>query len=444
MTKRKSVSKTDAFVNAMTGLGTSDPITKTIFQGNLRLSQVDAESYFTSHWINRRAVEVIPEDCFRKGVEIKIDDDNDVKKILGKIETIKAISEFEKASNLGRIYGGALLILGINDGALPEKPLNVNKIKSVDFIYAVDRWKINVFKKYDDPLKPKYNQPELYSITNKLGQIFKIHESRTLRFNGDWLPDNLLDQNDGWCDSIYVAILDSLKQYASCMDNGATLFQDFVTKVLKLPNLMELVQRGKTGDQALDKRINYANSKMANFNIALIGENEELTKIASSVAGLKELMDLYIEAVCGCIKTPRTRIFGQQLGVLAGATEQTRNYYDMVASWANKNVKDQMETFLRYIIIAELGKEPEDWSWSFPPLWQDTQKEILDQRKVQADIDAIYISNQVVTPEEVSVSRFTDRGFSFDTHIEMDLRGSDDKTGTQTANSEQDKNKPVQ
>lgn len=432
MKKDKSSERIDNFINTYNKLGESDNITRSVFSGNARLTEQEVNDIFTAHWINRRAVEVIAEDSLRQGIKLNIDDEDIIKKVNGKLEELNVLNEYEKAIVLARMYGGSLVILGINDGQTPEQPLNSKNIKSLDYLFSIDRHKIVIESKYNNPLKPNFNQPELYSVTDKNGKKYVIHESRTIRFDGDFIPDKLMDENSGWQDSIYVAIQETLKQYASAMSSGATLFQDFVTKVLKMPNLTELVKRQKTGDNSLEKRIQFASSKMANHNIVLVGDDEEYTKIATSVAGLKELMDLYIEAVCGAIETPRTRLFGQQLGVLAGATEQTRNYYDTVKKYQVKKIKPQFETLLKYILIIENGKEPEDWSWEFNPLWQDSQKELLEQKKLQADIDNIYLSQGVTTPEEIAVSRFTDRGYSFDTNIEIDLRESSGEQGAKT------------
>lgn len=426
----KKEKKTDAFINTYNKLGINDNVTRATFSAYTRFSQTECEDYFGAHWINRNAVTIIPEDLFRQGVSFKHDDIKVVENVHNKLEELEVIDNFLTSCILSRIYGGSLLILGIVDGRTPEQPVNTKAIKNIEFLHPIDRFKVRIKTYYTDPLKPNFNKPELYEVTNKEGKTSVIHESRVLRFDGDYLPESLAENNQGWYDSIYVSIQDSLKQYCTAMSSGATLFVDFITKVIKIPNLMDLVQRGKTGDNAIDKRIALASSKIANHNIVAIGEGEEFSKIATAVAGLKELMDLYIEAVCGSIKVPRTRLLGQQLGVLAGADEQTRTYYDVVKAYGNKHVKKQFETFLKYLLQAMFSKEPDSWAWEFNPLWQDSQKSLLEQRKIQADIDGIYLSQGVVTPEEIAVSRFTERGYSFDTHIEMELRENDGGEGT--------------
>ena len=55
----------------------------------------------------------------------------------------------------------------------------------------------------------------------------------------------------------------------------------------------------------------------------------------------------------------------------------------------------------------------------FPALWQETEREKIELRKIQADIDAVYIQNQVLLPEEVALNRFSPTGFSSETRIEL-------------------------
>jgi hypothetical protein len=68
------------------------------------------------------------------------------------------------------------------------------------------------------------------------------------------------------------------------------------------------------------------------------------------------------------------------------------------------------------------GVEPEGWRVVLPSLWQPTPVEEADIRAKQATIDTAYITAQVLTPEEVAVSRFRKEGYSTDTSIDLEHR----------------------
>ena len=46
-----------------------------------------------------------------------------------------------------------------------------------------------------------------------------------------------------------------------------------------------------------------------------------------------------------------------------------------------------------------------------------TETEIVTNRKLQAETDAVYITNGVLTPDEVAISRFGGDNYSLDTKL---------------------------
>ena len=79
---------------------------------------------------------------------------------------------------------------------------------------------------------------------------------------------------------------------------------------------------------------------MSSDGIVLIGDEEEFDKIGTPMTGYAEMFDKFIDTVSGATGIPKTRLFGQQLGTLAGATETTRDYYDFLKSYQKKKIKD--------------------------------------------------------------------------------------------------------
>ncbi len=65
------------------------------------------------------------------------------------------------------------------------------------------------------------------------------------------------------------------------------------------------------------------------------------------------------------------------------------------------------------------GIVPDKWCVEFCPLWQASEKEMAEARKIQADIDGIYLDKQVLSPEDVAKSRFGADGYSFDTKVNL-------------------------
>ena len=68
------------------------------------------------------------------------------------------------------------------------------------------------------------------------------------------------------------------------------------------------------------------------------------------------------------------------------------------------------------------GKQPENWSLQFIPLWQNTEEQDAVTRRTTAETDAIYIDRGVLTPDEVAISRFGGNKWSMNTEIDMESR----------------------
>jgi hypothetical protein len=154
------------------------------------------------------------------------------------------------------------------------------------------------------------------------------------------------------------------------------------------------------------------------------------------VAGLPDLLKIFMQHSSAAANIPMTRLFGQQLGVLAGATETTRDWYDWIQSYQEEHCKPQVEYLIKLFMLAKdginKGKEPEEWFFEFNSPWQETDKEKADTRKVIAETDQIYINGGVISPEEVAINRFGPEGYSPETVIDFDNREEFEKEEPET------------
>ncbi len=419
----------DVYVNAFSGFGGSrDPLQRTRFTGGLVLSLAELEEMYRFFWLPRRIVNALPEDACRQRVHLSIDDPDEGARINRRMEELSAWPILEEALRLSRLYGGSVILLGATDGQPPDQELNNKGVNRLGSLTVLDRWQLTPADRYDDPLAPNFSKPKTYRLNPAnavpVASGAVIHESRLIRFDGSWLPDRLRMQNNGWHDSVFIPINEQLKQFGTSIQAGAVLFQDFITKTLKIPNLAELIANGE--EATLQARIQYAVSNMSSLGVSLIGQDEEFAKVQTPITGLVELLDKYMDLVSAAADIPKTRLFGQQLGTLSGADETTRNYYDRVKAFQQKHLRGPV-TRLIELLSAEKGGDGGDWSFAFASLWQPTEKETADTRKTVAETDQVYIANQVITPEEVAVNRFGPDGYSMETVINVDSRETPDR-----------------
>jgi len=422
--KRKLV--TDSFYNPGSGFGGNyDPVNKLQYNIESPLDRTTLELLYRQDWVTRKIVQCIPDDALRKGINLSFKDNNVISSVNNKLRKLKAFKNIKYADYNARLYGGSVIILGTKDSNPIDEPLDLNNLDDLIHLNVIDRWGLTVNTKYKNPLKEKYGEPETFKIQTvlrdeELQENNIIHETRVLLFDGEYLTDYQKNVNNGWHDTVLNKINLTLKQFGSCIQSGAILFQDFISKVLKLPNLADLLTTIE-GQRLLDMRIQYAISNLSSLGITLIGEDETFDKMQTPINGLADLMQIYIMLISAASKIPVSRFFGQSIGTLAGATETTRNYYDDVVSHQNDNLYNQIYYLIQVILNCKnfitKGIEPDSWDFEFNSLWDETHKDITVARKMQAEVDVKYVEANILDIDEVRESRFRSDGYSYDTHI---------------------------
>lgn len=428
---RRNIKRLDSYYNAMSGFGGQfDPMTRITYNTSAVIDRATIENLFRQDWLSRKIIQTIPDDCLRNGIDIHIQSEELKSEINTKFDSLNVFGKFKEALINARLYGGACIILGIPNQEL-RTPLDYDKIEDLYFLNVINRHEIEVSSYYKDPFEPNFAEPELYKLNTTLRpddydpEKFYIHESRILRFDGEYLPLFLKRLNQGWHDSTLNSINQTLKQYGTAVQSVAMLFQDFISKTLKINNLEELLQ-SDTGRQALELRLQYAIANFSSLGIILLGENEEFNKTQTPISGLADLLDKHIEIMSAASIIPRSRVFGQSLGTLAGATETTRAYYEYIVAYQKEKLKNNFYRIIKIILncksLKTKDKIPKEWTFEFNTLWDATDKEITTARKMQAQVDDLYIRNKTITPEEVARSRFRKEGYNWDTIFDPDNR----------------------
>ena len=86
--------------------------------------------------------------------------------------------------------------------------------------------------------------------------------------------------------------------------------------------------------------------------------------------GLPEMVRTFLQVAAGAADIPVTRLLGQSpAGMSATGDSDTRNYYDMIASRQELDLRPQLER-LDALLLRSAGVDPDAVSFAFRPLWQ--------------------------------------------------------------------------
>ena len=155
----------------------------------------------------------------------------------------------------------------------------------------------------------------------------------------------------------------------------------------------------------------------------MLDSKESYEKKASSVGGLDALIDRFTVALSAVSGIPHTLLMGQSpAGLNSTGESDIRFWYDKIAALQQEKMLKQMTYLVKIIMLSKQGptngKELDDWSIQFNPLWLPTEKEQAELRKIQSETDANYINTGVLIPAEVAVSRFGGDQYSTETILE--------------------------
>jgi len=419
----------DGWRNVYSGLGQEgvDKRVSSTFQNRALFGQADFEALYHQNWLVQRVVETMADEMTREWIEVLVDESFETAEAIAEaLEQLDVQSKFREALIWEALFGGSAILMGIDDGQDTDMPVLPARIGVVRFVEVIERWYLypDVASIDADPSSPTFGQPLIWVMQLQGGTQRRIHTSRLLTFKGALATRTWRLSNQGWGLSKLEPVYDAIRDWGTALDGAATSVQDFVWSVLKMQGLADALD-GDDGDKVVTNRVKGFKLGLGMAKLALIdAEGEELTRMGAPVTGLADLLDRFREAVAGAAKIPSPILFGQSKGTLAGADADIRTFYDQVRAAQNARVLPLLKRLVDVVCLSRDGptsrKIP---TYKLKPrsLWQATDKEQAEARKVQADVDKAYLDAGVLYASEVRESRFGGAGYSFDTVIDEDL-----------------------
>lgn len=361
-------------------------------------------------------------------------------KISNQLDELEAQAKIFEAMVWARVFGGGLLFLGIDDGGGddPEsmaEPLDEDNIQSFDHLTVFDRWDLHIAQRYKDPRNVNFGQAEFYRLQSTAhdGEIVPgtdmIHESRFIRFDGVLTNRRRMRENGGWSDSIYPRTKDLIRDFEVAWHGIANLVQDFSQAIFKMRGLRDAILGDK--DDLVLRRMQIIDvCRSIGRAVPIDSEDEDFERKQTPVAGLSDLMDRFSLRLSAAFRQPATLLFGQSpSGLQATGASDIRFFYDQISANQETTLRPRIERLIRLMLLAKdgptKGVEPEDWSFAFNPLFQLTELERATLRKNQSETDKNYITEGVVSEDEIAFSRFGGDRYSTDTKLDLEQRKED-------------------
>lgn len=394
----------DNLQNLAAGLGTCrDKNTYSTYTFPRPVTRDIAENMFRTSHTAKTVITAVPDDALREWRKFSFEeqgDSNTQNDLLEQAEIdFKIKVKFTEAWYWARMYGGAMIIIGLSDvmsSADMMKPLDVTKVKKGDlkYLHVVDRWRCAPSGKITyDVLSPNFGLPESYLFAES---ALEIHHTRILRFNGQKLPYFAWQANGMWDDSELQHVYNPIINYDQAMQSVSSMLWEANIDVVHVKNLTNLLAT-KEGEAKVRRRFELG-QMMKSFNRTLIMDGDETyDKKTNQFTNLDKIIQEYRTDIQGATHIAMSRLFGEQPGGLGDSNDgDLLNYYDFCAKERFMKVDPQLCYFDQIFVRSVLGQMPKGYKSEWNSLWQmdDTDKSAMQYQDAQRD--QIYLQSSVV------------------------------------------------
>lgn len=420
-----------ALVNVLTGMGTvtKDKTTATSVSANYFLTQGELEALY-SNGIPRRYVDAIADEILRHRATITIGgDDAKAQDTISSFEEHLKLTQFHTALSevikLQRLYGGAGLVLLVDDGQPEDEPVDTARIRAVRGYIPMSRWELIP----EDFNITDWSKPSHYRLTTSQKVTsdqegpyvnVRIHHTRVARFDGLYLPWRVRARNTGWGHSVLQLVWEAYKRYESALSGLESMTSDADLFVHKIPGLFQRIASGNEGD--LRKRLEANNLSRSVYGGMVVDKEEELSFLNRALTNIASATDPFVKDLQAATGWPASILMGDSPGGLGkeGRFEE-RVWASLVEQWQEVYCRTPITEVFGYILASRegpvRGKVPESWAAKFPSVFTQTEDEKASLRLQMAQVDAQYINLGVLNAIEVRDARFGGTEYSIETTL---------------------------
>lgn len=431
----------DAWYNSMTGHGTSrDKTEYTSFSASVPLTDDQLDNLYCEGELVARICDGYPEQYFKKDFDIQIKINDEVDRVLS--DEIKAeLIELNIKRKLtdcfvwDNVFGGCGLYIGVDDSQDFSLPLDINRVDKLEYINVLDRRDLIPLSFYRDSVQGRYGEFELFNVasTNLVQSFFDtVHASRFLIFDGLRVSARKREKNVGWGQSFIQRCYGPLKSYGISWKSLDNILADGSQGVFKFKNYLNYIANNDFSRMqgrliAMDMQRSTARS------VVVDADQEDFQRQSFTWSGLDKPYQMIMLRLSAITGYPVSILMGREpAGLNATGDSDFRIFYDKCMSDQQNKVAPRIKELTK-ILCATRKKKPSSVNIKFEPLIEMSLQEKVDAYLKVAQADKIYCYDMdILTEEEISISRFSKDGWKLDTHINEEDRKRLQKAQMQT------------
>lgn len=433
----------DGYVNLLNKYGTKQDNSEAYkFEREPVIPDMQLTGLYEGNGLFSKIIDTPAEEALKHGFDLNLKSDELNAFVEDALDDLEWEERAATAIKWARLYGGALIVMLIDDGRGLEEPVDWEHIRSIDELRVYERSIVqpDYASLYQQDYGgngvgnrvSKFGQPEYYYVSSIYGS-FKVHESRCLVFRNGVLPEQTSNATYlFWGMPEYVRIRRALRETVTAHTDSVKLLERSVQAIYSMKGLASLLTTDDGENQVL-KRLQLVDTSRGLLNsIAIDSEGEQYDFKTFQFSGVKDVIDATCNMLSALTNIPQTILFGRSpAGMNATGDSDFESYYNFVEKIQRLMLKRNLRTLLDVVFRAgiasgDVAEEP-DYKLEFKPLWSlsDTEQAAVDQTKAQtalvkAQTAQAYVDMQALDPTEVRRRLASDEEFDVEDIISED------------------------
>lgn len=433
----------DGYVNLLNKYGTKQDNSEAYkFEREPVIPDMQLTGLYEGNGLFSKIIDTPAEEALKHGFDLNLKSDEVNAFVEDALDDLEWEEKAATAIKWARLYGGALIVMLIDDGRGLEEPVDWEHIRSIDELRVYERsivqpdyaslYQQDYGGKGVGNRVSKFGQPEYYYVSSIYGS-FKVHESRCLVFRNGVLPEQTSNATYlFWGMPEYVRIRRALRETVTAHTDSVKLLERSVQAIYSMKGLASLLTTDDGENQVL-KRLQLVDTSRGLLNsIAIDAEGEQYDFKTFQFSGVKDVIDATCNMLSALTNIPQTILFGRSpAGMNATGDSDFESYYNFVEKIQRLMLKRNLRTLLDIVFRAGIASgdvtEEPDYKLEFNPLWSlsDTEQATVDQTKAQtalvkAQTAQAYVDMQALDPTEVRRRLASDEEFDVEDIISED------------------------
>lgn len=409
----------DGYANVVTKLGTAaDKSLGTFFLADRYLGWSELSTMYEQDAVSARIVRRVVDDSTRTNYMLSGTDQTvDWKSVQSELDDLDALNQIGDAWRWARLYGGALVVMAINDGKPFSEPVDWPNVTKLSALSVMDSTNVIPVGFVPGLGSRAFAEPQQYEIvvpwSGKNSEQRIIHRSRVIRFDGLSVPASRMVINGGWGPGVLQQVWRQIKRLGSAEGYAENLLHELSLMIFKITGFREMLCGGPGSEETVKQLLEQLKWSMDNLHVLGLDSEDDFQEIKRGVEGVEKLLDKFTDALVRATDMPRLILTGEQPGGLnADAKGEVRAWYDHVASQQQTVLSPALNRILEVVFAARRHRGetvPEEWTIEYESLTQQAPETFAETLLKLAQSTQILVGTGVITPAQAR-QMLTERG----------------------------------